>query len=152
LFKSCGGKQESKTSIAMAAIKEEGEIILVLATHGEKYVYLDDDKISDDEDSILKVFTSKMEVQLADTNNAYQYAPIIESVKYPEGLDTCSESRPSDDNGEDKSQGGNVSLTRQLYNQPWKLLWTKTCGSRTRDQQVMLQTAKSEVKTIVKQL
>jgi hypothetical protein len=110
LFKSRGGKQESKTSIAMAGIEEEGEIILVLATQGEKYVYLDDDKISHDKDSILEVFTSKVEVQSADINNAYQYAPIIKSVKYLKGLDTCSESRPSDDDDEDKSQVGNVSF------------------------------------------
>jgi hypothetical protein len=97
LLKSCGGKQESKTSITTAAIEEEGEIILVLATQGEKYVYLDDDKISDDKDSILEVFTSKMEVKSADINNAYWYAPIIKSVKYLEGLDTCGESRPTDD-------------------------------------------------------
>jgi hypothetical protein len=93
LFRSRGGKQESKTSIATAAIKEEGEIILVLATQGETYVYLDDDN----EDSILEVFTSKMEVQSVDISNAYQYTPIIESVKYLKGLDTCGESRPSDD-------------------------------------------------------
>jgi hypothetical protein len=109
-FKSCGDKQESKTSIATAAIKEEREIILVLATQGEKYVYLDDDKISDDKDSILEVFTSKMKVQSADINNVCQYAPIIESVKYLKGLDTCGESRPSDDDDEDKSQGGNASF------------------------------------------
>jgi hypothetical protein len=71
-FKSRGGKQESKTSIATAAIKEEGEIILVSATQGEKYVYLDDDKISDNKDSILEVFTSKMEVQSVDISNPYQ--------------------------------------------------------------------------------
>ncbi len=105
-FKSHGGKQESKTSIATAAIEEEGEIILVLATQGEKY----DDKISDDEDSILEVFASKMEVQSVDISNAYQYAPIIKSVKYLKGLDTCCESRPSDDDDEDESQGGNVSF------------------------------------------
>jgi hypothetical protein len=110
LIKSRGGKQESKTSIATAAIEEEGEIILVLATQGEKYVYLDDDKISDDEDNILEVFTSKMEVQSVDISNAYQYAPIIKSVKYLDGLDTCGESRPDDDNDEDKFQGGYVSL------------------------------------------
>ncbi len=78
LIKSRGGKQESKTSIAMAAIKEEGEIILVLATQGEKYVYLDDDEISYDKDSILEEFTNKMEVQSVDISNLYQYAPIIE--------------------------------------------------------------------------
>jgi hypothetical protein len=110
LFKSRGGKQERKTSIATAAIKEEGEIILVTATQGEKYVYLNDNKISDDEDSILEVFTSQMEVQSADINNAYQYTPITESVKYLKGLDTCGESRPCDANDEDKSQGGNVSF------------------------------------------
>jgi hypothetical protein len=93
-----------------AKIEEEGEIILVLATQGEKYVYLDDDKISDNEDSILEVFTSKMEVQSVDISNAYQYAPIIESVKYLEGLDACGESRLSDDDDEDKSQGGNISF------------------------------------------
>ncbi len=103
LIKSRGGKQESKTSIAMAAIEEEGEIIQVLATQGEKYVYLYDDKISDNEDSILEVFTSEMEVQSVDISNAYQYAPIIKSVKYLKGLDTCGESRPSDDDEEDKS-------------------------------------------------
>jgi hypothetical protein len=48
-----------------------------LATQGENYVYLNDDKISDDEDSILEVFTSEMEVQSVDISNAYQYAPII---------------------------------------------------------------------------
>ncbi len=74
LFTSFGGKQESKTSIATAAIKEEGEIILVSATQGEKYVYLDDDKISDNKDSILEVFTHEKEVQSVDTTNAYQYA------------------------------------------------------------------------------
>jgi hypothetical protein len=110
LIKNQGGKQASKTSIATAAIKEERETILVLVTQGEKYVYLDDDKISDDKDSILEVFTSKMEVQSVDISNAYQYAPIIESVEYLKGLDTCGESRPSDDNDEDKSQGANVSF------------------------------------------
>ncbi len=110
LIKSHGGKQESKTSIAMAAIKEEEEIILVLASQGKKYVYLDDDEISDNKDSILEVFTRKMEVQSVDISNAYQYAPIIESVTYLEGLDTCGESRPDDDDDEDKFQGGNVSL------------------------------------------
>jgi hypothetical protein len=112
LFKSCGGKQESKTSIEMAATEEEGEIILVSANQGEKYVYLDDDEISDNKDSssILEVFTSKMEVQSVDISNAYQYTPIIKSVKYLEGLDTCSESRPSVDDDEDNSQGGNVSF------------------------------------------
>ncbi len=110
LIKSHGGKQESKNSIATAAIQEEGEIILVLVTQGEKYVYLDDDKSNDNKGSILEVFTSKMEVQSVDISNAYQYAPIIESVKYLKGLDTCGESRPTDDNDEDKSQGGNVSF------------------------------------------
>ncbi len=52
-------------------------------------MYLDDDKISNNEDSILEVFTSKMEVQSVDISNAYQYAPIIESVKYLKGCDTC---------------------------------------------------------------
>jgi hypothetical protein len=94
----------------MAAIEEEGEILLVSATQGEKYVYLNDDKISDNEDSILEVFTSKMEVQSVHISNAYQYAPIIKSVKYLKGHDTCGESRPSDDDDEDKSQGCNISF------------------------------------------
>ncbi len=101
-----------------------------MATQGEKYVYLDDDKISDDKDSTLEVFTSEIEVQSVDISNAYQYAPIIESVKYHKGLDTCGESRPSDDDDEENLRGVTSVLsswTRQCYNQPWKLLWTKTC-------------------------
>jgi hypothetical protein len=128
LIKSCGGKQESKTSIATAAIEEKGEIILVSASQGKKYVYLDDDKISDHEDSILEVFPNEMEVQSVDIRNAYQYAPIIESVKYLKGLDTCSESRQSDDDDEDKSQGGNVGfviMDKTTLQPTMKLMWTK---------------------------
>ncbi len=113
-------------------------------------MYLDDGEISGDKDSILEVFTSKMEVQSVDIINAYQYAPIIESIKYLKCLDICGESRPSYDDDEDKSQGVMSVLsswTRQGYNQPWKLLCTKTCGLQTREQRVMLQTAKLETST-----
>jgi hypothetical protein len=35
----------------------KGEIILAATSHGEQYVYLDHEVISDDEESILEVFT-----------------------------------------------------------------------------------------------
>ena len=43
-------------------------------------MYLDDDKISDNKENILEVFNS--EVYLMDITDAYQYALIINNIKY----------------------------------------------------------------------
>jgi hypothetical protein len=67
----CEGKQASRSSIATAAVDDsKGEIILATTRHGEQYVYLDHDIISDDEESILEVFTGQMHT--VDIINAYQ--------------------------------------------------------------------------------
>ncbi len=79
-------KQESKTSIATAAINDnKGEIILAAVNREEKYVYLDDDKISDTKESILKVFISKL--YSMDTTDAYQYTLVINNIKYLDGIE-----------------------------------------------------------------
>ncbi len=56
------------------------EIILAATSHGEQCVYLDRDVISDNEESILKVFTGQMHA--VDITNVYQYAPVINDIKF----------------------------------------------------------------------
>ncbi len=106
----------------------KGEITLAATSHGEQYVYLDHDIINDVKEIILKVFTGQMNT--VDITNAYQYAPVIDDVKYFEGIKSLEELKEekydkeiigSDDehvskiytakiDDDDKSQGGVVSL------------------------------------------
>jgi hypothetical protein len=58
-------------------------------SHGEQYVYLDCDVISDDKEIILKVFTDQ--IHTVDITNAYQYAPVINDVKFLEGIESLKE-------------------------------------------------------------
>ncbi len=75
----------SRSSIATAAFDDsEGEIIIAATSHGEQYVYLDHDIISDDKKSILKVFTGQIEA--VDITNAYQYAPVTDDNNSLEGI------------------------------------------------------------------
>ncbi len=129
LAKNCKSKPASSCFVATAAIDDgKGKIILVATSHGEQYVYLDHDVISDDKESILEVFTGQMHA--VDITNAYQYAPIINEVKFLEGIKLLEELKEkeydkeiigSDDeqvrkiytvkrDDDDKSQGGVVSL------------------------------------------
>jgi hypothetical protein len=116
-----GANRKAKSPLQWQQLKRKEKSFKSRQLKEKKYVYLDDEQISDNKDSILEVFTSKMEVQSADINNAYQYAPIIKSVKFLKGLDTCIESRPSDDNMKINLRGVTSVLsswTRQHYNQP----------------------------------
>jgi hypothetical protein len=90
-------------------------------------VYFDHDIINDNKESILKVFTGQM--YAVDITNAYQYAPVINDVKFLEGIESLKELKEEEydkeiigsDNehvskiytvkrdDDDKSQGGVVS-------------------------------------------
>ncbi len=75
------GKQARRSSVATAAIDgSKRGIILAATSHGEQYVYLDHDIISDNEESILKVFTGQMHT--VDITNVYQYAPVIDDINF----------------------------------------------------------------------
>ncbi len=88
--KNCGGKQAIRSAFATAAIDEsKGEIILAATSHGEQYTYLDHGIISDNEESILKVFAGQM--YTVDITNAHQYAPVIDDVKFLEGIKSLEE-------------------------------------------------------------
>jgi hypothetical protein len=97
-------------------------------SHGEQYVYLDCDVISDNKEIILKVFTGQMHT--VDITNAYQYTPVIDDIKFVEGIESLKELEEEEYNKEiigsdnehvskiykvktdddDESQGGVVSL------------------------------------------
>jgi hypothetical protein len=64
-------------------------VINAAANHKEQYVYHNDNKISDDKESILKVFTSKM--YLMEIIDVYQYAPVIDIIKYLDGIELLEE-------------------------------------------------------------
>jgi hypothetical protein len=82
LAKNREGKQASRSSIATAAIDDsKGEIIFAAMSHREQYVYLDHD-ITSDEESILEVFAGQ--THTVDITNAYQYAPVIDDIKFLE--------------------------------------------------------------------
>ncbi len=72
MAKNCKSKQESKSSIATAAVDDsKGEIILAITSHREQYVHLDHDVISDNKESILEVFTGQMHA--VNITNAHQW-------------------------------------------------------------------------------
>ncbi len=52
-------------------------------------MYLDHDIISENKESILKVFTGQMHT--VDITNVYQYTPVINDVKFLEGIKSLEE-------------------------------------------------------------
>ncbi len=75
-------KQEGKRSIAAGAVEDnEEEIILTAVEDENQYVYLDDEKVLEDKESIVEeVYTSKMKT--VDITNAYHFCPVLGSDKY----------------------------------------------------------------------
>ncbi len=83
-------KQASRSYVATAAIDDsKGEIIVAAKSYGKQYVYLDHDVISDDKGSILEVFTGQMHA--VDIINVYQYAPVINNIKFLVGTESLKE-------------------------------------------------------------
>ncbi len=82
--------KQAGSSVATAVIDDsKGEIILAATSHGEQYVYLDHEVISDDEESILEVFTGWM--HNVNITNAHQYVPVIDDAKFLEGIKLLEE-------------------------------------------------------------
>jgi hypothetical protein len=99
--------------------------------------------------------------------NVYQYTPVMDDVEFFEQIKSLKELKEEEydkeiigsDNehisniytvkrdDDDKSQGGVVSLVvcdKTMHTQPRKPWWTKTCGSRTQEPQVMSHIAELE--------
>jgi hypothetical protein len=108
-------KQESKSSITTAVINDiEDEIILAAENHEEQYGYLNDEEISDNKESILKVFTR--EINLMDITDAYQYTPVINNIKYLDGIELLQELEDEESNKEFiGSNDEHVMFLKHLY-------------------------------------
>jgi hypothetical protein len=84
-------KQEEKSSVASGAVEDKEEDIIQTAVKiKNQYVYLDDNKVFKDKESIMKeVYTSKM--QTVDSTNAYCFCPVLGSVEYFKGEELLEE-------------------------------------------------------------
>jgi hypothetical protein len=81
--------------LQLMTVKEKSSLLQQVM---EQYVYLDHDIISDDNKSILKVFTGQMHT--VDITSVYQYAPVIDDVRYLEGIKSLEELKEKEYNKE----------------------------------------------------
>jgi hypothetical protein len=83
--KNCEGKQASRSFVATDAIDDsDKEIILAAMSHGEQYVYLDHDIISDNKENILKVFTGQMHAVDINTMHTSMHQSLMRSKFWKE--------------------------------------------------------------------
>jgi hypothetical protein len=74
-------------------------------------VYLDHDIISDNKESILEVYTGQ--IHTVDITNAYQYAAVIDDIKYLEGIESLKELKEEEYNKD--IIGINNEHVRKIY-------------------------------------